>query len=190
MGTPIHPRDPDNLGETCTECEALVWGVGKTPKLIRIVFRHIIPTGSNPSPPNNLPITCEQVPAAPCNYDGWITFGGYDFKATYLSVTGLVTLSRINGGVFGYFWGYYTPCMAGPFPNDFPVGQGYAGGGSAYVLDLPLDYVLGLSDSLGFSALDRPLYDVTDTADPDIKSIRIASAPIPGSVESLVDITA
>jgi hypothetical protein len=190
MGTPLHPRPGDEPGEPCIYCEAMVWGEAHTPKTCRIVFHNIIPTGSNPAPPNNLPITSEQVTGAPCNYEGWITFGGYNWQARYYSVTGLVTLTRINGVTDGYFWGYFTPCMAGPFPNDFPIGEGYAGGGSAFVLDLPLDYVLTTAFDEALGTDTRLLYDDKPAADPDNRCLRFTGRDSPGCCWILKDITA
>jgi len=182
MGIPIHRRRESDPGVPCDECELSTWGPDRTPKFCRAVFHGIIPTGPNPPPPNDFPFTLEQVPAAPCNYEAWPTFGGYDWHIRFWSTISLLELAQTNSGEHGYFWGYYSPCLAGPFPNDFPVGQNYAGGGSGYILDLPVNYVLLLALDYNLQPMPDALYDDQPASDPDQRCIRLTSRSSPGSV--------
>lgn len=182
MGTPLHKRDPENVGETCVWCEENVWGVGFTPYIVRIVFHSVVAEVGSPDPPNNIPISCEQVAGGPCTYQGWITYGGSNFQVRWYSTTALVTMEWINGFARGMFWGYANPCTAGPYPNDFTPGLGWAYGGNAYVLDLPLKYIATLADDYAFGTDSRLLYDDNEGSDPAQRIVRFTGRDSPGCV--------
>jgi hypothetical protein len=161
-----------------------------SPKLIRIVFHNVQPESGYPEPPNDLPMTAEQSPVDPCRYDAWITFGGQNWIATYYAGAAQFELAWIFPPNLYYFSGYCTPCMAGPAPNDFVLGSAYGYGGSAFALDLPLDYVLttAIADALGTDP--RLLFDDIPTADPNIRNLRFTGRTSPGCVWIAKDITA
>ena len=189
MGTPLHPRDPDNVGDTCPSCDPDPWGDGMSPKLIRIVFHNVQPEAGYPEPPNDLPMTAEQSPVDPCRYDAWITFGGQNWIATYYAGAAQFELAWIFPPNLYYFSGYCTPCMAGPAPNDFVLGSAYGYGGSAFALDLPLDYVLTLALDYALGTDDELLYEDDPATDPDQRCIRFVGRTSPGCCWILLDLS-
>jgi hypothetical protein len=181
MGTPVHPRDPDNVGEPCDFCEGLAWGVGKTPKLVRVIFHGIIAEEGWPDPPNDKPFYCEQGISPFCGWSTWLTFGGFDWRIFYDARTSEIELEMITGGNYLYFWGFGPQCMAGPHPNSIEPGTAYGYDGSGYVLDLPLDYIELLAVDYNLQPDARGLYDSDPTADPDIQLVRLTGRDCPGS---------
>lgn len=181
MGTRVHPVDPDNQGEPCDFCEGLAWGVGKTPLLVRVIFHGVVAEPGMPDPPNDKPFYCEQGISPFCGWSTWLTFGGYDWQIWYDARTSEIQLEMVTGGNFLYFTGTGPQCMAGPHVNSIPPGTAYGYGGSAYVLDLPLDYIELLADTYNIQPDARGLYDSDPTADPDVQLVRLTGRNCPGS---------
>jgi hypothetical protein len=181
MGTPTHPVDPDNQGEPCDFCEALAWGVGKTPLLVRVIFHGVVAEAGMPDPPNDKPFYCEQGISPFCGWSTWLTFGGFNWTIFYDARTSEIQLEMVTGGNFLYFTGTGPQCMAGPHPNAIIPGTAYGYGGSAYVLDLPLDYIELLAVTYNLQPDARGLYDSDPTADPDVQLVRLTGRNCPGS---------
>lgn len=181
MGHEIHPRDGEISDDPCVACENLVWGEGHTPKTVRVVFHAVQNCPGSPAPPNDLPFTCEQDPDHPCEYNAYFSFGGNDWWAWLILVTGQIYLYRIINGGHLYFSGSTQPCLAGPAINTADCVASYGHSGSAFVLDLPVDYVLTLALDYNLQPDARVLYDAFDSATPGAKIVRLTGRDCSGS---------
>ena len=181
MGLGIHPRRDEESEFPCATCEGLYWGEDHTPKFVRVVFHHVQACPGNPAPPNDLPFTCEQDPDNPCEYNSYFSFGGHDWWAwIHTAAAGVHLYHVVNGGHL-YFAGVQPPCLAGSFINTAECTSSYGTGGTAFILDLPVDYVLTLALDYNLQPDRQALYDAFDSATPGDKIVRLTGRECSGS---------
>jgi hypothetical protein len=140
----------------------------------------------NPDPPLDFPIQIAQDPAYTCRWTGEIQYNGVVWSLNYYADLSVVSLYTITVPTGQYFWSLGAPCSPGPFLNQTISPPDPGSGGTAYVLGLPIWYVLLLAKTYNLQPDRFALYDVVDSATPDHKCVRLTGRTYPGSV--LIDL--
>jgi hypothetical protein len=186
MGIPIPPPLPPSPGADCPACTPTPFPVGATPAFVHAVFHNITALPGYPNPPNDIPIEIPQQPANPCLWNGDFDYDGVIWTIAYRADLGYLWLHNDEPDHNDYFTDTIDPCTPGPFTNELIAPPAGGSGGTAYVLDLPLDYVMLLADDYNLLPDPRGLYDEFDSATPDHKCVRLTGRTYPGSV--LIDL--
>lgn len=190
MGTPIPPPPDVPNPDECVACTPDGFPPGETPYEVTIVFHDVANYGGAPPFPNETPFTIPQFPGTPCLFFATVFDG-----LTYWDIQLNTATSDLQCGIHDFagalaFVGTADPCSAGPFVNTASHPPAYYDGGTAYVTDLPIAYVILLARTYNLQPDVRALYDDRPSATPGHRCVRLTGRTSPGSVLIDVDLGA
>lgn len=182
MGIRVHPIWPPDPGPDCLSCSPDPWPAGSTPSVVRVVFRGLANYLDWPEPPNGLPIHISNDSINPCYFTAELFYGISTYEVEYDAAMAVVILTRTDPNPYTIFDGVLDPCSIGPFSNLTWYPNGDPIGGSAVLLDFPLSIIVALTTHLHIQPDGLGLYDIKDSAIPDVKCVRLTGQLSPGSV--------
>lgn len=181
MGIAVHPRWPPTPGPDCPSCSPSPWPAGATPAVVRAVFRGLASYPGWPSPPNRVPIPISNDSINPCAYTSELLISGARFNITYDAPVSVLILTLTSPFSWEYFNGVLAPCSIGPFTNTCSFPDMSPIGGSGVLLDFPLSIIVTLTQDYNLQPDHYALYDVIDSLEPGLQTVRLTGRTSPGS---------
>lgn len=182
MGHRIYPKPPTEYAADCLSCTPSPIPLGHTPNAIRAVFHDLIACPGFPEPPNDLPIHCYNTLAQPCLYKREITITGELWRLWHRIDTGYLNMWLVQASTRLAFAGGPVPCETGPFFNTTICPGNAATGGTAYVLDLPDDFIMELAETDNLLPDIDGRFEKQTSVQPGEWLARLAGKTIQGSI--------
>ncbi|MBA7659898.1 hypothetical protein ES703_67892 [subsurface metagenome] len=166
MGLKIPPLPDDfEMGDDCLHCHE----PGLTPNYVFIRFWDVTPCPGKAAPPNGYCFVCKQGLAAPCEYYGFLDFGGITWRAYYDMHAPIgeghraeISLGQFDPPAVAAFFGWTDACGV-VFDTNMQSCPGDGGeGGRAIVTIFADPIIIALTSAYHFATIPGILYDFAD----------------------------